>query len=151
MPRHPQPVAPIFQPEVVARGIYYAAYTHRREVWIGYPTVEAIVGQMVAPGLADHYLARHGYNAQMTSRPASPERPDNLWEPAAGDYAAHGRFDSRARTWSWQLALNMHRPLAVVLTAGAAAALAAVFGKDDLRSSMAKTSRRLQQWMEKAA
>lgn len=151
MPRRPQPVPPIFQPEVAARGIHYAAHARRREVWIGFPTVEAIIGQMLAPDFADHYLAKNGYEAQMTGQPVSPDRPDNLWKPAPENFGAHGTFDSRARTWSWELALDMHRPLAIAVVAGAAAALAALFRKDDVARSIAKTSRVLRDWAAKAA
>ena len=126
MPRHPQPVPPIFQPEVIARGIYYAAHAKRREFWIGLPTVVAINGQKIAPGLADRYLGETGYDAQMTDKLVSPNRPNNLWEPLSGDHGAHGRFDSQARNSSWQLRLNMHRGLAAACVLGMAAGLFAL-------------------------
>jgi NAD(P)-dependent dehydrogenase (short-subunit alcohol dehydrogenase family) len=107
LPRHPQPVPPIYQPEVAARAIVWAAQHKRREVYVGWPTVEAIYGQEVAPSFADHYLARHGFDSQQTSQPVSPERPDNLFEPVQGDYAAHGIFDSRASSYSVQSSLNL--------------------------------------------
>src|SRR5436305_9503543 len=132
MPRHPQPVPPIFQPEVIAQGIHYAAHARRREFWIGMPTVIAINGQKIAPGFADRYLGRTGYDAQMTSEPVSPNRPDNLWGPLPGDHGAHGRFDAQAHNQSWQLKLNMHRGLAVACVLGMAAGLFALFsGKDE--------------------
>src|SRR5947209_11075056 len=127
MPRHPQPVPPIFQPEVIARGIYYAAHAHRREFWIGMPTVIAINGQKIAPGFADRYLGRTGYDSQMTDEPVSPDRPDNLWEPVPGDHGAHGSFDAQAHNASWQLKLNMHRGLAAACVLGMAAGLLALF------------------------
>jgi short-subunit dehydrogenase len=111
MPRQPQPVPPIFQPEVIARGLYYAAHARRRELWIGFPTVMAINAQKFAPGFADYYLGKTGYDAQMTDEPVSPDRPDNLWKPLPGDAGAHGKFDSKARNQSWQLELNTHRGL----------------------------------------
>src|SRR5947209_697936 len=126
MPRHPQPVPPIFQPEVIARGIYYAAHARRREFWIGLPTVVAINGQKIAPGMADRYLGETGYDAQMTDEPVSPNRPNNLWEPLSGDHGAHGRFDAQARNSSWQLRLNMHRGLAAACVLGMAAGLFAL-------------------------
>ncbi len=127
LPRHPQPVPPIFQPEVAARAVVWAASHKRREVYVGWPTVEAIYGQEVAPSFADHYLARHGFSGQQTSEPVSPNRPDNLFEPAEGDYSAHGIFDDRASQFSVQSRLNLalinltaHRGLAAL--AGAALA-----------------------------
>jgi len=107
LPRHPQPVPPIYQPEVAARAIVWAAQHKRREVYVGWPTVEAIYGQEVAPSFADHYLARHGFDSQQTSQPVSPDRPDNLFEPVQGEYAAHGIFDNRASCYSVQSSLNL--------------------------------------------
>lgn len=109
MPRQPQPVPPIYQPEVAARAIYWAAHQRRREVFVGASTVAAIEGNKVLPGLADHYLATHGFASQMTDQPAAPDRPDNLWQPVPGDHGAHGAFDARARAHSWQLWAMMHR------------------------------------------
>jgi short-subunit dehydrogenase len=99
-----QPVPPIFQPEVAADAILWAADTGRREVFVGYPTVVAIVGNKIAPGFADHYLAHNGISSQMTDEPEDPDRPHNLWAPvdADRDFGAHGRFDARARETSWQ-------------------------------------------------
>ena len=109
LPRNAQPVPPIFQPEVAAEAIVWAADHDRRELFVGWPTVEAIVGNKIAPGWLDHYLARHGYDSQMTDEPEDPHRPDNLWQPVRGDHGAHGRFDSLARSSSWQLWADMHR------------------------------------------
>ncbi len=109
LPRKAQPVPPIFQPEVAAEAIVWAADHDRRELYVGWPTVEAIVGDKIAPGWLDHYLARHGYDSQMTDEPEDPDRPDNLWEPVPGDHGAHGRFDHLARSSSWQLWADQHR------------------------------------------
>jgi NAD(P)-dependent dehydrogenase (short-subunit alcohol dehydrogenase family) len=109
MPREPQPVPPIFQPEVAADAIVWASRHPRRELYVGWPTVEAIVGNKIAPGLADRYLARTGYDSQQIDEPVLPDRPDNLFEPLPGDFAAHGRFDSRAKPRSVQLWLTKHR------------------------------------------
>ncbi len=109
LPRKPQPVPPIFQPEVAAEAIVWAADHDRRELFVGWPTVEAIVGNKIAPGCLDHYLAHNGYDSQMTDEREDPGRPDNLWQPVPGDHGAHGRFDSRARSASWQLWADMHR------------------------------------------
>jgi short-subunit dehydrogenase len=107
LPRHPQPVPPIYEPEVAARAIVWAASHKRRELYVGWPTVEAIYGQELAPSFADHYLARHAFDGQQTSQPVSPDRPDNLFEPVQGDYAAHGIFGHRPSSYSVQSALNL--------------------------------------------
>jgi short-subunit dehydrogenase len=110
LPRRPQPVPPIFQPEVAARAIYWAAHHRRREVIVGFPTWKAIAAEKLIPGWLDRYLARVGYDAQQTDEPASPHRPNNLWQPLPEDHGAHGRFDSRAKRWSGQLWATTHRP-----------------------------------------
>ena len=99
--RRPQPVPPIFQPEVAARAIVDAADNPRREVWVGGPTVATILANRLAPGLLDRYLARRGIKSQLTDAPADRHRPDNLFRPVEGDFAAHGRFDKRAKKTSW--------------------------------------------------
>jgi short-subunit dehydrogenase len=104
LPRQAQPVPPIFQPEVAARAIYYAAHhPERREYFVGWSTVKAIVGNKLAPSFADQYLARHGYEAQQHDGPEDPNRPNNLWEPVPGDHGAHGAFDDRAHAFSPEL------------------------------------------------
>jgi short-subunit dehydrogenase len=127
--RRPQPVPPIFQPEVAARAILFAAHARRREVWVGWPSVKAILGQRVVPGWLDRYLARAGYGSQLTAEPADPEAPGNLFAPVAGDYRAHGRFDARASDTCRQLALTENRSVIGlglgVLAAGIGAALLA--------------------------
>jgi hypothetical protein len=124
LPRKPQPVPPIFQPEVAARAIVYAAHHRRREIYVGWPTVKAVVGNKIAAGYADHYLARNGYDAQQYDGFADPNRPNNLWEPVPGDHGAHGHFDDRATYHSAQLWSNLHRGLlAAVGAVGLAGAL----------------------------
>ncbi len=127
LPNRAQPVPPIYQPEVAAEAIYWAAHHRRRELEVGWPTVRAIQGNKVAPGLLDHYLASNAYSAQQTDQPRDPNRPDNLWEPVPGDHGAHGDFDARARSGSSQLWMNTHRALiaagGAVLAGTAAAAL----------------------------
>lgn len=106
----PQPVPPIFQPEVAARAIVWAAFHRRRELWVGFPAVKTILGSRLAPGrLLDRVLASQGYSGQITGEPLPPERPDNLFEPAPGDHGVHGRFDDRSKTWSGQLWINLQR------------------------------------------
>ncbi len=109
LPNHPQPVPPIFQPEVVAEAIHYAAHHRRREMSVGLPTVIAIYGNKIAPGLGDRYLGSQGYEAQQTDEPVDPNRPNNLWEPVAGDHGAHGIFDDRSHSFSPQAWANRHR------------------------------------------
>jgi len=120
LPRHPQPVPPIYQPEVGARAIVWAAAHPRREMWVGYPTVGAILANSLAPGLLDRYLARTNVDAQQTDQPVDADRVDNLCGPAPGDQAAHGIFDAQSKGRSLQSDLAMHRGLA----AGAASGLA---------------------------
>ena len=118
LPRKPQPVPPIYQPEVAAEAILFAARNDRREMYVGYPTVEAIVGDKIAPGLADKYLAKNGYDAQQTLELVEPDRRDNLWEPVPGDHGAHGTFDHRASDTSPQLWASMNRNWLMMAGAG---------------------------------
>jgi NAD(P)-dependent dehydrogenase (short-subunit alcohol dehydrogenase family) len=105
LPRTPQPVPPIFQPEVAADAIVWAAHHPQREVMVGGPTVKAILGNAIAPSFADHYLARNGFGAQQTDEP-NDGRPDNLFAPVEGTQAAHGPFDAQAKSQSLQLRLR---------------------------------------------
>lgn len=109
MGRRAQPVPPIFQPEVPARAIVFAAEHPRREIWVGFPTVKAIIGNRIAPGLLDRYLARTGYSGQLTDERKPAAAPANLFEPVPGDVAAHGRFDARARRGSWEMFTTRHK------------------------------------------
>jgi NAD(P)-dependent dehydrogenase (short-subunit alcohol dehydrogenase family) len=120
LPNRAQPVPPIFQPEPIAEAIVCAAHDGR-EVFLGYPTTLAIVGNKVAPGVADWYLARTGFASQQTDEPEDPGRPDNLWDAVDADYdfGAHGRFDARARTHLWHRWSAQHQR--VILGVGAAA------------------------------
>lgn len=109
LPRKPQPVPPIYQPEVAANAVVWAAHHDRREVHVGLPTVVAIEGNKLFAGIMDRYLARNGYDSQQTDEPADPSRPDNLWNPLPGDRGAHGQFDDRALPCSPHFWLNTHR------------------------------------------
>ena len=131
LPRSPQPVPPIFQPEVAAEAIVWAIDNPQRQLMVGWPTVKAIVGNAVAPGIADRYLAHNGYDAQQTDQPVDPDRPDNLFEPVPGEQAAHGPFDEQAQDFSVQLWLRTHRQL----IGGAVAASAALAGWRSLSTS----------------
>jgi NAD(P)-dependent dehydrogenase (short-subunit alcohol dehydrogenase family) len=127
LPRRAQPVPPIYQPEVAARGVVHAAdHPRRREYWVGGTTAATIIADKLAPGLLDRYLARTGFASQQTDEKRRPDRPANLWEPADGadgsDYGAHGRFDGRSKDRSVQLWASQHHGL---LGAGTAAAVGA--------------------------
>ena len=104
-----QPVPPIYQPEVPARAVLFAAENRRREIWVGWPTVQAIWANRIAPAFADRYLAKHGYSSQTTNEPLPPDYKGNLWEPVKGAEGAHGRFDNRSRTGSWEMFTDRHR------------------------------------------
>jgi NAD(P)-dependent dehydrogenase (short-subunit alcohol dehydrogenase family) len=113
-----KPVGAIFQPEVAAEAIVWAAQHRRRELWVGVPATEAIVGTRVIPGLLDRKLAHDAYEGQLDMSGRAPDR-DNLYEPVPGDHGAHGRFDQQAAGWSAQHWLNTHRGmLAAALAAG---------------------------------
>jgi NAD(P)-dependent dehydrogenase (short-subunit alcohol dehydrogenase family) len=109
LPRKAQPVPPIFQPEVAADAIIFAAYSDRRELNVGWPASKAIIGNSFFPGAGDWYLARTGYDGQQTDEPEDPNRPNNLWQPLAGDAGAHGVFDDRSANMSIELELNKRR------------------------------------------
>ncbi len=115
--RQPQPVPPIYQPELAAEAIVWAARHRRRELWVGLPAVTAILSSRIAPGLGDHLIARHGYTAQHTDAPLPAGRRDNLHQPVPGDHGAHGRFDASAHRASWQLWTNTHRWAALAMLA----------------------------------
>jgi NAD(P)-dependent dehydrogenase (short-subunit alcohol dehydrogenase family) len=123
LPNRAQPVPPIFQPEVAADAIMWAAESGRREVWVGMPTVKAILADKVAPGLLDRFLARTGYDSQQTNDAEDSTRPDNLWMPVSGDHGAHGRFDALARPASVQVWATRHRRELTVLAGIAALGL----------------------------
>ena len=107
MRRKAQPVPPIFQPEVGAEAVYWAAHQHHREVFVGLPTLRAIWGQRLMPGVLDHLAARLAWDGLMYDGGADPNRPVDLHTPVPGHQAAHGDFDSRARSSSWEAQLIM--------------------------------------------
>jgi short-subunit dehydrogenase len=128
VPRRPQPVPPIYQPEVAARAIVWASEHNRREVWVGIPTVWTIVGNWFAPGIMDRYLARTGYDSQQSDQPLPSDAPDYLFAPRDDDvdHGSHGRFDDSAHSRSPQLWASRHRRslLAAAALTGAAVARA---------------------------
>jgi NAD(P)-dependent dehydrogenase (short-subunit alcohol dehydrogenase family) len=129
LPHRPQPVPPIYQPEVIARGIVHAAdHPQRREYWVGGSTAATMIGNKLGAGVLDRYLARTGYGSQQTQEPAEADRPENLWEPADGpsgrDFGTHGRFDDRSTTRSYQLWASEHHGLLGAAAGGLVAAAA---------------------------
>lgn len=138
LPNRPQPVPPIYQPEVPARAILHAAdHPERREYWVGAPTVGTMIGDKFAGGLLDRYLGWTGWSSQQTPEPQPADAPANLWEPADGpdghDRGAHGRFDDQATSRSPQLWASRHHGLLGAVAGGLAAAGAAVGGVTLLR------------------
>ena len=109
MPKRPQPVEPIFQPEIAADAILWSATHKRRELWVGFPVIKAIVGARLLPGLGDRILASEAWDGQMTDEPLPPDHQDNLYAPVPGDHGAHGRFDSSAKRVSWHYRYTIQR------------------------------------------
>jgi NAD(P)-dependent dehydrogenase (short-subunit alcohol dehydrogenase family) len=128
LPQRAQPVPPIYQPEVAAKAVVYAAdHPKRREYWVGATTAATVIGNKVAAGLLDRYLGKTGYSSQQTDQPRDPDQPANLWEPADGpggrDFGAHGVFDARSISRSYQLWASQHYGLLSTAGAGALALL----------------------------
>lgn len=126
LPHQAQPVPPIYQPEVAARGVVHAAaHPERREYWVGGSTAATLIANAIMPGVLDRYLARTGFTSQQTSAPRKPDQPANLWEPAdaAEDFGTHGIFDSRSTGRSTQLVASQHHG---VVAAACGAVLAGV-------------------------
>jgi NAD(P)-dependent dehydrogenase (short-subunit alcohol dehydrogenase family) len=128
LPHHAQPVPPIYQPELAARGVLYAAdHPRRREYWVGSTTAATLAANAIVPGLLDHYLGRTGFKSQQMSQQQSPDAPVNLWEPADGndghDFGAHGIFDDKSHSRDPQLWASHHHGL---LAAAGAAALTGI-------------------------
>jgi len=118
LPRKAQPVPPIYAPSVAAEAVLWASHHERREIWVGLPTVEAMIGNKLFPGLLDHYLARNGYESQQFDGPEQPGRPDNLWHPVEGKHRTEGRFSAREHKHSPQLWTDLHRGLVGTITLG---------------------------------
>lgn len=120
--RHHQPVGPVYQPEVAARAIVWAAEHRRREIHVGWPALVTIAVNKIMPGWLDRYLARNAYEQQFTGQPVAPERPDNLFHPAPTPYRVHGIFDARAHPSSLALWLTLHREVVAIGVAALAIA-----------------------------
>lgn len=135
LPHKAQPVPPIYQPEVAARAIYYAAHhPERREYYPAWSSVKAIFGNKLVPSYGDHYLAKNGYDAQQHDGPEDPNRPNNLWEPVPGDHGAHGAFDDRASYSSSELLLETHPKWLLTAVAAGLVAAAATLWRTSTRS-----------------
>lgn len=132
LPRKAQPVPPVYQPQVAADAIVWASHHPRREVWVGMPTVKAVLVNKIVPGLLDHYLARKGYEGQQFDGPDDPKRPDNLWETIPGKHRVEGRFGDCARSRSLQLWATKRRGwLLLATTTCLGILLAALFKSRD--------------------
>jgi NAD(P)-dependent dehydrogenase (short-subunit alcohol dehydrogenase family) len=134
MPRHPQPVPPIFQPEVAARSVFWAAHHRRAEMYVGFPTVYTIIGNKIAPWLAERYLAKTAVDGQQTDEPFDGTRTANLFEPSDSDHdeGAHGIFDQQAKSRSPQAWLSRHRRgTGIAAAAALAASVGAALGRRD--------------------
>jgi NAD(P)-dependent dehydrogenase (short-subunit alcohol dehydrogenase family) len=116
--RHPQPVGPVFQPEVAARAIVWAASHARRELFVGAPSFGTVALNKLFPGLMDRVLSRRAYEQQFGREPIPADRPDNLFRPVATTFQAHGPFDDRAHRLSPALWISTHRSLFAVLAVG---------------------------------
>jgi hypothetical protein len=127
LPNKAQPVPPIYQPEVAARGIVFASKNKRREIFVGLSTVIAIEGNKLLPGLGDLYLGKTGVKSQQRGEKEDPDRPDNLYEPVGGDPGAHGAFDDRATPRSLELWTDLHRDWIIGGILACAAAMIAAF------------------------
>ncbi len=108
LPNKARPMGTIYQPEVAARSIVYAATHDRREIYVALPTFQAIIGNKFFPGLLDKMMAKTGFKGQQTDEPEDPDRPHNLWEPVPGDHGAHGNFNDQAKSSSPALWMSMH-------------------------------------------
>ncbi len=109
LPKKPRPMGTIYEPEVAAKAVVYAAHHQEREVYVGYPTWQTIVGNKFIPAWLDHYLAKVGFKGQQTEEADNPDRPHNLWEPIPGDHGAHGRFEAQSWDFSPQFWLATHQ------------------------------------------
>ena len=119
LPNKPQPMGRIFEPEVAARAIVHLALHPQRELYVGYPTVQTIVGNKLIPGYLDKYLAKTGFKGQQTNEPTDPERKNNLYEPIAGDHGAHGNFEAQ----SWDVSPEVWAATHKAITLGSIAVL----------------------------
>jgi short-subunit dehydrogenase len=114
LPRKPQPYPPVFQPEIPAEAIYYAAHHRRREMFVGWPTLKTVIGNRLLPSYVDRVLANTGYEGQQYNGLVEPDRQDNLWKPVPNDFGAHGDFDQSAKSFSLLVWADMHQKLIAI-------------------------------------
>lgn len=129
LPHQAQPVPPIYQPEVAARGVVYAAaHPERREYWVGGSTAATLIANAIMPGVLDRYLAKTGFKSQQTPDRRDPDQPVNLWEPAdaSKDFGAHGIFDNKSSSRSFQLKASQHHGIVAAASGALLAGLATV-------------------------
>jgi NAD(P)-dependent dehydrogenase (short-subunit alcohol dehydrogenase family) len=126
MSKRPEPVPPIFQPELAARAIVWASNHRRREVFVGWPSVKAVLANKLAPGILDRILAKQGYSGQLTEEPKPSSACENLYTPCDTNPGAHGRFDREARAYSLQWIISSHRALSLSVAAVIAISLLAI-------------------------
>lgn len=125
LPNKPKPMGKVYQPEVAARAIVFAAAHNRREIFVGFPTFQAIIGNKIAPWLGDFVLSKNGYKGQQTNVPVEADRKNNVWEPVHEDRGAHGDFHKKAKTHSITLWASMNRGVIGTLAGIAAVCLLA--------------------------
>jgi NAD(P)-dependent dehydrogenase (short-subunit alcohol dehydrogenase family) len=134
LPNKPRPMGKIYQPEVAANAILYAAAHNRRSIWVGASTYKAIIGNKVCPSYADHVLARNGYQGQQTKEPVSPDRENNVWDPVPEDRGMHGGFGDEAVSRSVTLWAALHRGF--ITTAAGVLVLASMLAGNKLTSRL---------------
>jgi NAD(P)-dependent dehydrogenase (short-subunit alcohol dehydrogenase family) len=132
LPNKPKPMGKVYQPEVAARAIVFAAAHNRREIFVGYPTFEAIIGNKIAPWLGDFVLSKNGFKGQQTDEPVEADRKNNVWEPVPEDRGAHGTFDDIAAKKSYTLWASMNRN--IIRAVAGLAVVALVTGLNNKRS-----------------
>jgi short-subunit dehydrogenase len=135
-----RPAGTIFQPEVAADAIHFTAEHNRREVMVGYTTVEATLGEKIAPGLLDHYLADAAWQGALLDEPVDPQQPNNFWEPVPGDHGAHGPFDRMSYRFSPQLWATKHRGMLLGIL-GAVGLGTLLLSQRKIRRTIAETVR----------
>jgi hypothetical protein len=134
LPHHAQPVPPIYQPELAARAVLFAAdHPRRREYWVGASTMGTLAANAIAPGLLDRYLGKTGFKSQQSGQPHDPDAPVNLWQPADGgtghDFGAHGVFDAKSHHRDPQLWASQHHGLLGAAALAGAATIATLIGR----------------------
>ncbi len=141
LPNKPRPMGKVFQPEVAAKAIVFAAAHNRRSVWVGFPTYQAIVGNAIAPWFADRVLAQTGIKGQQTAQRAEPDRENNLWQPVREDRGAYGEFGDIATDKSFTLWASMNRNMLLTVGGVIGMAIGAVLISNKLPISTRKRLR----------